>query len=215
MLLAGDSETEFRAVTIGEPVSIELPAQEAATVTHDSGARIEIPAGTNIESTTVSVAEVEPPVSFVPVGRVFDFSIVDRDGKEVELQQPVTVTLPYELPEGKEHSDVVVLHWNEEESEWEAVGGGAVDEANQTVTVTVTDLSSFGSSWLQSLVESFEQSASFLIDTTFGEDYEAGFKHLVAFKAYASTHKVKPESTEGRPWGQPLKKPAGAPLNLG
>ena len=25
----------------------------------------------------------------------------------------------------------------------------------------------------------------------------------------------KPESTEGRPWGQPLKKPSGAPLNLG
>ena len=24
-----------------------------------------------------------------------------------------------------------------------------------------------------------------------------------------------PESTEGRPWGQPLKKPEGAPLNLG
>ena len=26
---------------------------------------------------------------------------------------------------------------------------------------------------------------------------------------------TNPESTEGRPWGQPLKKPAGAPLNLG
>ena len=26
---------------------------------------------------------------------------------------------------------------------------------------------------------------------------------------------AKPESTEGRPWGQSLKKPAGAPLNLG
>ena len=26
---------------------------------------------------------------------------------------------------------------------------------------------------------------------------------------------VKPESTEGRPWGQPLKKLEGAPLNLG
>ena len=25
----------------------------------------------------------------------------------------------------------------------------------------------------------------------------------------------KPESTEGRPWGQPLKKAEGAPLNLG
>ena len=27
--------------------------------------------------------------------------------------------------------------------------------------------------------------------------------------------KAKPESTEGRPWGQSLKKPSGAPLNLG
>ena len=27
--------------------------------------------------------------------------------------------------------------------------------------------------------------------------------------------KPKPESTEGRPWGQSLKKPSGAPLNLG
>ena len=26
---------------------------------------------------------------------------------------------------------------------------------------------------------------------------------------------AKPESSEGRPWGQPLKKPEGAPLNLG
>ena len=26
---------------------------------------------------------------------------------------------------------------------------------------------------------------------------------------------VKPESAEGRPWGQPLKKLLGAPLNLG
>ena len=25
---------------------------------------------------------------------------------------------------------------------------------------------------------------------------------------------LKPESTEGRPWGQSLKKPEGAPLNL-
>ncbi len=29
------------------------------------------------------------------------------------------------------------------------------------------------------------------------------------------TTNANPESTEGRPWGQPLKKPAGAPLNLG
>ena len=35
----------------------------------------------------------------------------------------------------------------------------------------------------------------------------AGKAHLLV--------ELKPESTEGRPWGQPLKKPAGAPLNLG
>ena len=29
------------------------------------------------------------------------------------------------------------------------------------------------------------------------------------------SHLVKPESTEGGPWGQPLRKPEGAPLNLG
>ena len=30
-----------------------------------------------------------------------------------------------------------------------------------------------------------------------------------------ATPLVYPESTEGRPWGQPLKKLEGAPLNLG
>ena len=34
-------------------------------------------------------------------------------------------------------------------------------------------------------------------------------------KAAGGYVQPKPESTEGRPWGQPLKKPAGAPLNLG
>ena len=32
---------------------------------------------------------------------------------------------------------------------------------------------------------------------------------------FGAVEAVNPESTEGRPWGQPLKKPAGAPLNLG
>ena len=32
---------------------------------------------------------------------------------------------------------------------------------------------------------------------------------------FALSPQAKPESTEGRPWGQPLKKLLGAPLNLG
>ena len=39
-------------------------------------------------------------------------------------------------------------------------------------------------------------------------DYSTSFSESVPYGPY-------PESTEGRPWGQPLKKPAGAPLNLG
>ena len=36
-----------------------------------------------------------------------------------------------------------------------------------------------------------------------------------SISALISLLETKPESTEGRPWGQPLKKAAGAPLNLG
>ena len=39
-------------------------------------------------------------------------------------------------------------------------------------------------------------------------------RHGAAFTVSMSDAS-KPESTEGRPWGQPLKKAAGAPLNLG
>ena len=34
-------------------------------------------------------------------------------------------------------------------------------------------------------------------------------------QAHVTLARPKPESTEGRPWGQSLKKPSGAPLNLG
>ena len=35
------------------------------------------------------------------------------------------------------------------------------------------------------------------------------------YRRHSPPHRPKPESTEGRPWGQPLKKLLGAPLNLG
>ena len=52
---------------------------------------------------------------------------------------------------------------------------------------------------------------------------ESGFRVLITgqasvgqdFEEVAQDGLANPESTEGRPWGQPLKKPAGAPLNLG
>ena len=51
----------------------------------------------------------------------------------------------------------------------------------------------------------------------FGADQDGDRKAEEALIAQLYQHigQFKPESTEGRPWGQPLKKPAGAPLNLG
>ena len=40
-------------------------------------------------------------------------------------------------------------------------------------------------------------------------------RHHAPLVGWCKECQRKPESTEGRPWGQPLKKPAGAPLNLG
>ena len=42
-----------------------------------------------------------------------------------------------------------------------------------------------------------------------------GHVSLDGTKVKANASKHKPESTEGRPWGQSLKKPSGAPVNLG
>ena len=86
------------------PVSMAAMAGEAAAVTHGSGAEIEVPAGTTTEAVTVSITEVDPPESYVDVGRVFDFSVSDAAGDDADLQRPVTVRLPYQLSAGKEPS---------------------------------------------------------------------------------------------------------------
>ena len=46
------------------------------------------------------------------------------------------------------------------------------------------------------------------------EEENRRLKQIVAQQAL-DNWSLKPESTEGCPWGQPWKKPAGAPLNLG
>ena len=147
VLFTGSSEPApgitIEGVLIGESVSIEIPAQEAATVTHESGARIEIPAGATTEPTTVSVAEVEPPESDLEVRRAFDFSVGD-----VELLQPVTIHVPFELETGEDTAAIHALHWNEEAIGWEPVAG-TVDESTRTIAVTTSDLSLFSWAWVK------------------------------------------------------------------
>ena len=171
------------------PVSTVVQAGQQTVLSNDAGAAIVIPASSASEAYTVSITEVDPPESHIGVGRAFDFSVVDGNGREVELGRPVTLTLPYELPEGKDHPDVVVLHWDDDMQAWEAVEGGTVDAVNQTINVTVSDLSIHATSWALTLAELIGQSLESLVDASLGEDYEAGNKHLVAFKAQGSTHK--------------------------
>ena len=45
--------------------------------------------------------------------------------------------------------------------------------------------------------------------------FSVGSENLVKAACLCNGVVPKPESTEGRPWGQLLKKPAGAALNLG
>ena len=133
----------YQIIIIGEPVSIDLPAQEATTVTHESGARIEIPAAAIVEATTVSVAEVEPPESEIEVRRAFDFSVGD-----VELLKPVTIHIPFKLAAGEDAAAVQALHWNEELGGWEPVPG-TVDESTRTIAVTTSSLSVFSWAWVK------------------------------------------------------------------
>ena len=128
--------------TMSEPVSMDLPAGEAVVVTHESGARIEVPAGATSEPTTVSVAEVVPPESDIEVRRVFDFSVGG-----VELLTPVTIYIPFELNEGEDSSAVHALHWSDRGDGWEPVAG-EVSESDRTIAITTSDLSLFSWLWI-------------------------------------------------------------------
>ena len=130
-------EAAIQGIVIGEPVSVSLPAEETVIVTHESGARIEVLAGSTTEPTTVSVAEVEPPISTVPVGRVFDFSVGDA-----QLLGPVTVHIPFDLEEGQDPTQFTALHWLEEHATWEELQG-EINESEQTIAVSVSELSWF------------------------------------------------------------------------
>ena len=163
------------------PVSMTIAAGEAAAVTHESGAQIEVPAGTTTEAATVAITEVEPAASIVDVRRAFDFTVTDASGEDLELQRPVTLRLPYSLPEGKNAADVAVLHWNEDVRRWEAVYGGVIDEATQTVTVEVTHLSTDGTGTYDTPMEYIARAALSLAAKGVANQYDAGFKHLVSF----------------------------------
>ena len=180
------SPIEFSVTTLVQPVS--FAAGEAAVLEHSSGARIEIPAEASMglakgETATASIREVlQPEDSLLKVGRVFDFTVADSSGDKVVIEQPVAVTLPYDLPEGKNIDDLVILHWDESVGRWEDLPIADVDMETGTATVRTQDLSFFGETTFRRVSEYIIESAQNLLGEHLQHQYDTGVKHLVSIR---------------------------------
>ena len=170
-------------------VSHSLTPGEELMVEHPSGAMIMVPrdatAAPSGEELMVAIREVDPPEgSVLPGEQVYDISVTGQEGLDAPLREPVEITLPYTLPEGKNAADVVLLHWDHQLGRWEEVEGAVVDEAAQTVTAEVTGLSDHQVSFALSPFEFLGTALVSLVGAeALGDSYDAGFKHLVTLHA--------------------------------
>ena len=130
---------------------------------------------------TISITEFDTPVpNVLDVDPAFDVSIVDRDGEDVVLQDSVTVTLPFTMPEDKNAADVLVVHWNEPLERWESVDGGVVDETEQTVTVEMDHLSGIGVTFFVGPLQLLAMTTASAVESgTLYSTYGEGFKRAL------------------------------------
>ena len=182
------------AGTVGgaPPVTMDLPAdrQDMVEVELEGGVRIVIPPGATTgalgdessETVTVAIKEVGPPAqSMLPLGRVFGFSIVDQEGRDVPLREPVEITLPYTLAAGQNADDMEMLHWDDQLKRWELVEGAVVDPSTGTMTAEVDDLSMFEVSGALNPMQFLGVAMLSLVGATgMQASYDAEFKHLVS-----------------------------------
>ena len=132
---------------------------------------------------TVTIEEFEKPSGNALEVEAFDFSVVDEDGEDIHLRGPVSVTLPYTMPEGRNSADVLPVHWNEHLERWESVEGGVVDEADHTVTVEMDHLSGIGITFFVGPLQFLAlTAASGVGEDTLPASYENGFKHALTLR---------------------------------
>jgi hypothetical protein len=110
--------------------------------TKDGRAKVEVPAGTVATHTVFSVQPLSAPPAdpnLVP-GTTWTIS-----ASGASLSQPVRITLKYDpsrLPAGTRESDLELV--TVAGGAWTSVPGSTVDEANDTVSASVTHLSDWG-----------------------------------------------------------------------
>ncbi len=137
--VAGETEQRPESESAPDSVTIDLPAGWSGYLTHPTGAKIEVAEGTTDHAGMMKIEEVANPEYMAQdvAGKVYDFSVGDES-----LDRPVTLHIPYELEEGQDSENLVVVHWNEETQEWERVAG-VIDLETQTIEVTTSELSLF------------------------------------------------------------------------
>ena len=179
-------------------VEKSLSSGEAAELEHPMGARIVIPAGAAgpviagipggvdpaisgvSQEFSVVIEESEGPRSNpLEVQSVFGITVVDGDGNDVPLREPVEIT----LPEGKTVEDLLVVYWDEQLGRWERVEGAVVNENDQTVSVRTDHLTDVGPTlYLSPMHALATMSLSLIGIDALGALYESGYKFALTFR---------------------------------
>lgn len=86
-------------------------------------------------------AGIEAPTSSAVITDVFDFSLIDEDGNQVELKDGESVTVTFSYTFDTVNFDLVVAHKNSVSGQWEALPSeNVVVNGDDTVTVTFDQL---------------------------------------------------------------------------
>ena len=136
---ANDPEREKKLTTKGKDYTIEVTCGENAGI--PEGATLEakeIPAGTKTYKKMLAQSKEvldEDGKSEITFSRFFDVSIHNADGKEIEPENPVTVSIQYDEPLAAGDGETSIVHFAEDgieviEAEGRLEGSGEEGEIN-------------------------------------------------------------------------------------
>ena len=124
-----------------------ITAAKGGTITHQSGAKLVIPAGVLKRDAKANI-DVKKPTHAAPLAstklgsKVYDITVAGQ----TEFDKPLTVTLPYtdaDLCQGAKATDLMLAYFDEEAGAWLLETGAKVDTQRKTVIVQTGHLTSW------------------------------------------------------------------------